>query len=115
MQLTLPLPPIALHPNSRTRNHLYRAAMVKKARGEAEFLSRLIAPSQPFKRATIQPTFYLPRKNDSTNLADWLKAYLDGLQPHVIVNDSGVTLLPPLQVTGKGLDYRVVLDIQGEA
>ena len=117
LEITLPLPPEVLHPNGRTRNHKYRAAMVKKTRGEAALLAKAAAPDPatlmiPWTKATIQATFYLPRKRDQDGLIAWLKSYADGLQDAgIILNDSGFTWLPPIQHTGKLAGRRVVLRI----
>jgi hypothetical protein len=99
--LTLPLPPRILHPNGRAWGWRYRAAMVKKARLEAGLIAKAAGPVL-CERLTIQPTFYLLRKRDGDGLNSWLKAYLDGIQDAGWVkNDSAITLLPPIQVTGK--------------
>ncbi len=116
MILTFPLPPEVLHPNGRTQKPMYRAKMVSKTRGESAFVARQHAPPQPFATATVQATFYLPRRRDGDGLNAWIKAVLDGLQDAgIVVNDSGITLLPPLQVTGKNVDRRLELRIEGEA
>lgn len=116
MILTLPLPPEVLHPNGRTKKPMYRAKMIRKTRGETAFVARQHAPSQPFETATVQATFYLPRRRDGDGLNAWIKAVLDGLQDAgIVANDSGVTLLPPLQVTGKNVERRLELRIEGKA
>lgn len=115
MTLTFPLPPKCLHPNARSH---WKAKMrpKKNYRAEAALIASQARLSEPFKRATVQLTFYLARKQDADNLLAWCKPLFDGLQDGgLIANDSGLTFLPCLQVTGKGLDYRVELTIQGEA
>lgn len=111
MILVLPLPPEVLHPNGRTRNHNYRAAMVRKTRGETALVARMAPdkPSEPWKAVTIQATFHLEHDRDGDGLNGWIKAVIDGLQGIVIKNDRGVTLLPPLKVVGgeRKLELRI--------
>src|SRR5262245_46359261 len=105
MTITFPLPPQVLHPNGRTRNHRYRSAMVKKTRKEAAFVARMQRPPRPYVKATVQATFYMPRRRDGDGLNAWIKPILDGLQDAgIVANDSGITLLPPEQVTGAKVD-----------
>jgi hypothetical protein len=111
--LDMPLPPKVIHPNGRTRNHKYRAAMIAKARRTSSDAAMAAALAKPFTKATIQATFYLKRRMDGDNLNSWIKPVIDGLQGHIIANDSGVTLLPPEQITGKEAgEPRVVLTIK---
>lgn len=114
VNIELPLPPEVLHPNGRTRNYGYRAALVSKARGEAAFMARQAMKGDPFKRAEIQATFYMPRRRDEDGLNSWLKNYADGLQSVVIHNDSGLSWQRPIQHTGKASGGRrgVVLTIR---
>ena len=110
--IPLPLPPEQLHSNGRTRSHGWRASLVRKARGEAKLVAGQYRPRVPYEAVTIQPTFYLHRKRDGDGLNAWLKPYLDGIaDAKIVANDSGVTLLPPIQVTGKKQSPRVVLTI----
>lgn len=113
-EVTLPLPPDVLHPNARTRNYRYRAAMVKKARDESRFLAgRAWNGRSPLPAATVKATFYMPRRRDGDGLNSWLKPYLDGLaDAGIVANDSAFTLLPPSQVTGKDAGRKVVLRIE---
>lgn len=112
--VTLPLPPEILHPNGRTRSHGYRASMVRKARGEARLIGQQAANGAPLLKAAIRSTWYMPRRRDEDGLLAWLKPYIDGLcDAGLIKNDSGVTLLPPTQITGAaGQERKVVLTIE---
>lgn len=114
LTIDLPLPPEVIHPNGRTRSYHKRARLLKAARGWANMAARCVsADGLPWDRATVQAYFTLPRKRDGDGLNAWLKPYLDGLQDAGIVqNDSGVTLLPPIQETGKGLQYGVRLVVK---
>lgn len=113
MKLTLPLPPKALHPNARVH---WKAKLKPKAkaRGEAALVASTAPdkPPKPWAKARVRPTFYLPRRQDLDNLGAWCKAYYDGISDAgVVANDSGLIPLTAIQITGKGLDYRVELDI----
>jgi len=114
--LELPLPPKALHPNSRPHWRT-KAEAVKRARRDARLVAGPQRPSAPFARATVQATFYVARRNDTDNLAAWLKSYLDGLQDGgIVANDRDLTVLPPFQTIGvPAAQQRVVLEITGEA
>ena len=108
-----PLPPRILHPNGRTRNYGYRAAMIRKTRANAALIARgFVRTGLPWKKCTIHPTFYLKRKQDGDNLNAWIKPLIDSLQDAgIVANDSGVTLLAPTQITGAKETPRVVLRI----
>lgn len=111
-EITLPLPSRVIHPNGRTRRHGYRAALVRKARGEACFVGRMHPdrPLLPFDLLTVRATFYVARRHDGDNLNAWIKPYLDGLaDAGWVVNDRRLTLLPPEQVVGK--DRKCVLEV----
>ena len=107
MKLTidLPLPHEILHPNGRTRNHNYRAKLVKSARRTAELLAVVEwwkSKWKTCKQAEYTLTFYLPRKHDQDGLIAWVKPYLDGLaDAGVIEIDSGFALKEVRQITGK--------------
>lgn len=110
--LTLPVPAEVLHPNARS-HWASKARATKKRRHEvATVAAAYRTPCMPWKAATIQATFYLPRRRDGDGLNSWLKATIDGLaDAGYVKNDSAFTLLPPLQVTGKEVDFRLVLEI----
>lgn len=115
-RIELPLPPKILHPNGRTRNYGYRAAMVKKHRALCRDLMIVgFAFNRDFdswKRVKVLATFYLKRRQDGDNLNAWIKCAIDAMQDaNYVRNDSGVTLLPPEQVTGAKERPRVVLTI----
>ena len=118
LEITIPLPPRATHPNARP--HWRTLAKAKKQQRGDAFLSakdaigRSAAPR--FVRATILATFYKPgtqaKTMDSDGMVAWLKATADGLQDaQVIVNDSGLTWLPPKELLGAaaGGERKVVL------
>lgn len=118
VNIDLPLPPKEVHPNARC-HWRPKAAATKRQRSAAAILARQATQFAcygfPWKAATVQATFYLPRSRDRDGLNSWLKASLDGLQDAgVIANDSGLTPLPPVQVTGKaargrrGVELRIV-------
>ncbi len=88
--ITLPIPPKVLHPNARTRNHKYRAVMIKKARGEAMALTiasgiRVTGP------ATLHASWYFNQRrfsrHDDDNLTAWLKASRDGIADALGIDD----------------------------
>lgn len=113
IHITLPLPPEQLHPNGRTRNHGYRAALVRRARGEA----CMVAKGFTFQceLASVHATFYMPRRRDEDGLAAWLKSYLDGFQDAgIVTNDSAFSAIGVSQVTGKEADgeRKVILTIE---
>ena len=110
INLTLPLPPKSLHPNAR-KHWRRKAADAKRARQDASYAAFETRSAKPFEQATIQPTFYLPRRQDGDNLNAWLKSTIDGLQGTIIQNDSAVTVLPAKQITGRDLAHRVELEI----
>lgn len=118
LTIILPLPPEALHPNGRTRNYSYRAALIRKARGDAKLVASIAtADRKPLIRAWIDSTWYMPRRRDEDGLIGWLKPYIDGLaDAGVVVNDSGVTLTTPVQVTGKTANGKreVVLTVRND-
>lgn len=107
VRLTLPLPAEGLHPNARV-HHMAKAKLTAKARLEAGLVAKLEKARQlphlcrAFAKATVSMLFFMPRRRDEDGLIGWCKAYFDGLQDAgVIVNDSGLTVLPPAQQTGR--------------
>jgi Holliday junction resolvase RusA-like endonuclease len=69
------------------------------------------APPPAWERAEVQATFYRPGKRakllDRDNAIAMCKGAFDGLQEAgVIVNDSGLVPLPPIQVIGDAADER---------
>lgn len=121
--VTLPLPPKALSLNARSRSHWPRTNATKqyrRAAADAGTVARCqhAGPSEPFpwRRATIQPVFYVRDRRglarDGDGAAASLKPAIDGLQVDrsgvekgrivskpgagIVENDHGVTLLPPV-------------------
>lgn len=114
--IELPLPHQVLHPNGRTRNHGYRASLIRKARADAGIVGKLMKPDTcPWKAATVHPTFFLSQRRDEDGLYGWLKPYLDGIaDAGVVVNDSVFRQGAIEQVTGRNVDRKVVLIIERE-
>lgn len=117
--IELPLPPQDTHPNARPAHWAVKSKAVKKQRSAAGVMARqavqFTARGFPWRTATIQATFYLARKRDADGCLSWLKASFDGLaDAGLIANDSGLTHLPVVQVTGKaagkrrGVELRIV-------
>jgi len=117
IEITLPLPPKQLHPNGRC-HYMAKARAVKKARWEAGIaaVAALEGRKPPrWEKATVQATFYVAKKGDGDGRNSSLKAALDGLQDAgIVANDSGLTVLPPLQVLDprRGGQRKVVLRIE---
>lgn len=120
LQIVLPLPPKALHPNTARVHWAARAKATAKCRGEACFLTRDAIARQigyatlPWKAATIQATFYFrdKRRRDKSNLNAWLKAAQDGIaEAGVVANDEAFTPLPPIVEVDKA-SPRVVVTIE---
>lgn len=117
LEVTLPLPPKALHPNARKH---WRAKMKPKKQQRADAFWAAYAAigmrNYPqWKLAEIQSTWYLARRNDQDNLIAWLKATADGLaDAKVVGDDRGFIWLPPQQITGKAAkgERKVVLEIR---
>lgn len=66
-----------------------------------------------WKKASVQAVYHFKRHRDRDHdgLIDWLKAYLDGMaDARLIVNDCGLTHLPPEIVEGS-TDPRVELHV----
>lgn len=103
--VTLPLPPQANYPNSRTH---WKAKMKPKKQQRTDAYYAALSRSPPkWNRATCQATFYLPRRRDSDNLLAWLKSSFDGLEDAgIIANDRGLIHLPVEQVTAKAANGR---------
>jgi hypothetical protein len=114
LEIELPMPPQATHPNARG-HWATKAKAVAKQREDAATMAtvvlRQLGRRPPlWERVSIQATFYKPGKQakraDEDGLISWCKASVDGLQGSVIKNDSGVTWLPPVQVLGDAAEER---------
>ena len=119
IEITLPLPPKALHPNARKH---WRAKLQpkKKARVDAHLAAKAAIDRAGMRcapgwgLAEIRSTWYLSRRNDPDNLIAWAKSYFDGFaDATLIVNDSGFCYWQPQQVIGKAANGRreVVFEI----
>jgi len=102
MTITIPLPPRALHPNARPHWGT-KAKAAKRYRRDCGIAAKAAlnenGPWKPLERATVQATLYYRRHGvrDQDGAISSLKAAYDSLQDAgVIVNDSGLTHLPPL-------------------
>jgi len=114
----LPLPNFS--PNSRGhwgKRHRLTQAYRNDARLAAKVAMMKICRPPMWDRVTIQATFHKPssraKLSDADNLIGSLKPAIDGIQDAgIIVNDSGVTWLPPVQLLGKeASEAKVVLVI----
>lgn len=96
--VTLPLPTQALHPNGRA--HFFEEARARAAyRSLTASVVRIARFAPLWDRATVLATFYFrdAKRRDSDNALASLKSGFDGLQDAgVVVNDSGLTHLPPV-------------------
>lgn len=101
--IELPLPHDSLHPNARV-HWREKAKHTKIARELAALVARSIYTGKPFKQACYRLVFWLPRKRDYDGLNAWLKAYLDGLQGIVVVNDSDLRPMGIERFSGKECD-----------
>ena len=118
----LPIPGPGCNPNN---SHCHWSVKLNSVRDQREAshllaryeLKRLGHAPPMWKTATVEATFHKPggraRYADGTNLNASLKAAIDGLQDAgVIINDSGIILLPPHQLIGDAAsDRKVVLVI----
>ena len=103
MTIVLPWPSELLNPNKRPSRH-QKAAKAKQARRDAGFAahSAVVRNHWPKGVATIevQPIFFSPdndsKPRDKDNYSAMLKSTYDGLaDAKVVVNDKGLTPLPP--------------------
>lgn len=98
--IVLPLPSAELSPNARV-NWRVKAAAAWKYRHDCGYaaLHAQGMERRKWERVTIQPTFYWPmkRRRDGDNANSSIKNAIDSLQDAgLVVNDSGVRLLPPI-------------------
>lgn len=108
IEITLPIPPRATHPNARA-HWAVKMKAAKKQRRDAGLAARAalgLARPPLWQRATIQATLYnastRAKAQDADNLTAWLKASQDGLQDAgIVLNDAGLIQLPPKQVLGR--------------
>jgi crossover junction endodeoxyribonuclease RusA len=126
LEVTLPIPPAATRPNARG-HWAKKAKAVKQQREDAAVGARLALIDGGYKaphweRATVEVTLYRSasnaRRSDSDNIIAWCKALYDGLQDAgVILNDRGLTHLPPRQFLGKeaGGENKMVVKIESHA
>lgn len=115
MIITLPLPPAALSPNSKSRNWRPRYFAGKKYKQTAHALALHQAGiDRPgWTQATVQYRFYFKtnRRRDNDNAISSMKWGLDSLvDTGILDDDSGVTMLPPIMRVDKG-NPRVEVEI----
>ena len=117
VEIVIPLPPPATHPNSSAaRGHWsVKAKAAKKQRSDACWATLLAIdeaemggrPSWP--AATIQATFHKPearaKRSDRDGLNAWLKATIDGIvDAGLLDDDRGVQLQPAIELLGEQSD-----------
>ena len=112
VKITLPLPSKQLSPNARCHWRV-KSKAVKAARTLAycEAINAGCA-GEKWKSATMQATFYfnLNRGRDKDNAASSLKSHIDGITlAGLLVNDTGLTPLPPILIVDKNEKERVEL------
>jgi crossover junction endodeoxyribonuclease RusA len=112
VKITLPLPNKQLSPNARCHWRV-KAKAVKAARTLAycEAINAGCA-GEKWRSATMQATFYfnLNRGRDRDNAASSLKSHVDGVAlAGLLVNDTGLTPLPPILIVDKNEKERVEL------
>ena len=112
VKITLPLPSKQLSPNARCHWRV-KSKAVKAARTLAycEAINAGCA-GEKWKSATMQATFYfnLNRGRDKDNAASSLKSHVDGITlAGLLVNDTGLTPLPPILIVDKNEKERVEL------
>jgi hypothetical protein len=82
--IELPLPGEKEHPNARSGTWHSKARAVKKSRGIAMFMTRLMMIreriTEPIRNPTYSVTFRLRRKRDEDGLTTWIKAQIDGME-----------------------------------
>ena len=98
----LPLPSPKLSPNRKPAHWSTLSTARKKARSDgyiATVKARIDCQHQTaFTKCEAHPTFYFRtnRRRDGDNFAAMLKPYFDGMvDAGLVVNDSGITHMPP--------------------
>lgn len=96
----LPLPPRALHPNSRP-HYMAKANAAKKYRANAGVVAscQWVGPPPKWNAAQVHIVFFFrdERRRDRDNLLAWMKAGMDGIADSGIVrNDADFTYMPVL-------------------
>jgi Holliday junction resolvase RusA-like endonuclease len=106
--ITVGIPHRCLSPNNTPatpRGHIYKRKAYARVRDAAHtaMMVAMIGPPPKWEKATAQATFYyrIRRNRDQDNLAAMLKAVWDGIAgAGLIINDHGLTPLPPQVITG---------------
>ena len=121
LEITIPLPPRATHPNRRHGHWSSKSKAVKQQRTDAYYaaihaMNKAGMAKPRWKAASIQATFYKPsgraKTQDIDNAIGWLKGSCDGLTDSgVLSDDRGLTWLPPKEILGAaaGGERKVVL------
>lgn len=98
--LVLPLPPRALHPNSRpcwqakaAAKSKYRETCAMIAALDLRFGSEL----EHVREATIQLRYFVKRRNDPDNLIAWAKVAIDSLKVARVLADDDRVSYPPVE------------------
>ena len=121
LKLWIPLPPAALHPNSRV-HWRKKASVARKYRADVKLLTTVairclssLHVTLPLKDATVFVTFSWPdkRRRDEDGAMASLKAAFDGLQDAgVVENDRDLHHLFASSGFGKRKDAGVLLAIK---
>lgn len=118
LTITLPLPPIELHPNKLPhRMAKRRLTKAYKATATIQCLKALrdcgfgFRPKWDFVTGQATFTQRTAAHRDGDNLNAWIKAAQDSLaEAGIVKNDRGVLLLPPVQLIGpdEGVTLRIM-------
>ncbi len=96
--LTLPLPPLRLHPNHAMNRGPGRTKLVRQARRDAMLAAYNDRPVRPFAACEARITVHLEnlrRPMDGDNILAWCKNQIDGLtDAQIWVDDAVVQWLP---------------------
>ena len=121
--VTIPMPDRRLHPNGRVSSVFVKAKLAKKLRYDtgmaamaAMIEAKMFVPRPKWDRVTVLATFYKPgsfaKAGDADGCIAVLKSAIDGIQDsQLIVNDSGVTWLPPIQILGREAGFHAKVEI----
>lgn len=92
VRIELPWPAKALHPNARP-HRMEKARSVKKARRDADVMTRAAACNLHGDRLNVIVTFRPPsRRGDTDNMLAACKAYFDGIADATRIDDRHFTI-----------------------
>lgn len=122
VEIDLPMPHRALHPNGGSRHNFHKINRLKKSARQTAYYIAFAALNRAdpprWRKAKLTLHFYFERSNnrgrrDKDNLIAWCKHHLDGIADAQIVYDDRAFLVPEVIEDHDKAHPRLIVTVEG--